>query len=192
MALFPMFMKLESRRVLVVGAGRIGEGKIRSLLRTGAQIRVIAPQATSRVKSWARAGRIDWAARPFVARDLHGMLLAIVATGSEKVNDRVARMARRMRIPVNVVDDPERCDFYYPAIIQRGPLLVAISTEGRSPALARRLRQHLQRSITPELGRAVDRLGRERDRLFAESMHPRKRRGALIRLAQEIPLGRRT
>lgn len=190
MTFFPMFLKLDGRRVVVVGAGRMGEAKIRSLLRAGARVRVVAPRATARVEAWAKAGRIDWAARAFAPRDLRGALLAIVATGSEKVNDQVARRARRLRIPVNVVDDPERCDFYYPAVIRRGPLLVAISTGGRSPALARRLRQRLQRSITPELGRAVERLGRERDRLFSQPMRSGKRRSALIRLAAEVPLGR--
>lgn len=185
-----MFLKLEGRRALVVGAGRVGETKIRSLLQAGARVRVVAPRATARVKVWARQGRIDWAARPFAARDLRGAVLAVVATGSEPLNDRVARLARRLRIPVNVVDDPERCDFYYPAVVRRGPLVVAISTEGRSPALARRVRQHLQRSLAPELGRATERLGRERDRLLSQSIHPGERRRALLRLAREIPLGR--
>ena len=190
MPLFPMFMKLDGQRVLVVGAGRIGEGKIRSLLQAEAAVRVVAPEATRRVEAWARTGRIEWSARAFTPRDLRGARLAIVATSSEEVNDQVARLARRLRIPVNVVDDPKTCEFYYPAVIRRGPLLVAICTEGRSPALARRLRQHLQRSITPELGRAVKLLGRERDRLVAESIHPGHRRRTLIRLAGEVPLGR--
>lgn len=190
MALFPMFLKLEGQPALVVGAGRVGETKIRSLLRAGARVRVVAPRATPRVKAWARAGRVDWAARPFAARDLRGALLAVVATGSEEQNGRVARLARRQRIPVNVVDDPEQCDFFYPAVIRRGPLLVAISTEGRSPALARRLRQHLQRLLPPELGRNIERLGRERDRLSSQSMRPDQKRLALVRLAREIPLGK--
>lgn len=190
MPLFPMFMKLEGRPVLVVGAGRVGEPKIRSLLRAGARVRVVAPHATPRVKSWAGAGKIDWVARRFAARDLRGAVLAVVATPSREVNDNVARLARRRRIPVNVVDDPERCDFYYPAVIRRGPLLVAISTEGRSPAMAKRLRRHLEQSVTPELGRAVERLGRERDRLLSQSIRPGQRRRALLRLVREIPLGR--
>lgn len=192
MPLFPMCMKLEGRRALVVGAGRVGETKIRSLLQARARVRVVAPRATPRVRAWARARKIEWAARPFRAGDLRGAFLAVVATGSEQVNDQVARLARRLRVPVNVVDDPKRCDFYYPAVIRRGPLLVAISTEGRSPALARRLRQHLQKSLTPELGRAVERLGRERDRLISQSVRPSQRRRALLCLAREIPLGRST
>jgi precorrin-2 dehydrogenase/sirohydrochlorin ferrochelatase len=143
MALFPMFLKLEGRPALVVGAGRVGEAKIRSLLRAGACVRVVAPVATARVRAWAGAGRIAWAARPFVADDLHDVFLAVVATPSVALNDRIAALARRRHIFVNVVDDPERCDFYYPAVVRRGPLTLAISTEGRSPAFARRLRRHL-------------------------------------------------
>ncbi|HVB98702.1 MAG TPA: bifunctional precorrin-2 dehydrogenase/sirohydrochlorin ferrochelatase [Candidatus Dormibacteraeota bacterium] len=190
MSLFPMFLKLDGQRALVVGAGRVGETKIRGLLLAGARVRVVAPRATPRVAAWARAGRIDWAERPFRADDLRGALLAVVATGSEELNDRIAKMARRKKILVNVVDDPPRCDFYYPAVVRRGSLVVAISTEGRSPALARRLRQHLERSLAPELGRAVEQLGRERDRLSSESIHPGQKRRALLRMARQIPLGR--
>jgi precorrin-2 dehydrogenase/sirohydrochlorin ferrochelatase len=189
MALFPMFLKLEGRPALVVGAGRVGEAKIRSLLRAGACVRVVAPVATARVRAWAGAGRIAWAARPFVADDLHDVFLAVVATPSVALNDRIAALARRRHIFVNVVDDPERCDFYYPAVVRRGPLTLAISTEGRSPAFARRLRRHLERRIGPEVGRAVARLGRERRKILSQSIEPGKRKRLLLRLAGEIPLG---
>ena len=189
MALFPLFLKLEGRPALVVGAGRVAEAKIRSLLRAGASVRVVAPRATARVRAWAGDGRIVWASRPFAAVDLRGVFLAVVATPSPDLNDRVAVLARRRRVLVNVVDDPERCDFYYPAVVRRGPLTLAISTEGRSPAFARRLRRHLERRIGPEVGRAVERLGRERRKLFSQSIDPAKRRQLLLRLAREIPLG---
>jgi precorrin-2 dehydrogenase/sirohydrochlorin ferrochelatase len=189
MALFPLFLKLEGRPALVVGAGRVGEAKIWGLLRAGARVRVVAPSATARVRAWAGAGRIVWTSRPFAAGDLRGVFLAVVATPSTHLNDRVAVLARRRRVLVNVVDDPGRCDFYYPAVVRRGPLTLAISTEGRSPAFARRLRRHLERHIGPEVGRAVERLGRERRKLFSQSIEPGKRRQLLLRLAGEIPLG---
>jgi precorrin-2 dehydrogenase/sirohydrochlorin ferrochelatase len=189
MALFPMFLKLEGRPALVVGAGRVGEAKIRSLLRAGASVRVVAPRATARVRAWAGSGRIAWASRPFAAGDLRGVFLAVVATPSPDVNGRVAALARRRRVFVNVVDDPARCDFYYPAVVRRGPLTVAISTGGSSPAFARRLRRHLERQIVPEVGREVERIGRERRKLFSQSIDPGKRRQMLLRLAGEIPIG---
>ncbi|MDE3136664.1 MAG: bifunctional precorrin-2 dehydrogenase/sirohydrochlorin ferrochelatase [Acidobacteriota bacterium] len=189
MALFPMFLKLEGRPALVVGAGCVGEAKIRSLLCAGAGVRVVAPVATARVRAWARAGRIVWAARPFAATDLRGVLLAVVATPSPDLNGRIAALARRRRILVNVVDEPERCDFYYPAIIRRGPLTIAISTEGHSPAFARRLRRHMERRIAPDLGRAVARLGNARRKLLSQSIEPGERKRLLIRLAGKIPLG---
>jgi precorrin-2 dehydrogenase/sirohydrochlorin ferrochelatase len=192
MGLFPMFVKLEGRRALVVGAGSVGEGKIRGLLLAGARVRVVAPRATARVRAWARAGRIRWEARPFAARDLRGAFLAVVATGSEELNDRVTRLARRLRILVNVVDVPERCDFYYPALVRRGPLVIAISTEGQSPSLAKRLREQIERQYGPELGRVVRELGRARRRLLSQSIDPARRRRLLRQLAQTIPLERQT
>lgn len=189
MALFPMFLKLDRRRVLVVGAGHVGESKIAGLLDQRADLRVVAPQATARVRRWARAGKIRWAKRPFSQGDMKGVFLVVVATPSAELNDRVARLARRRNVLVNVVDDPERCDFYYPALVRRGPLSIAISTEGQSPAFAGRLRRQLEQDLPPEIGRQVLRLGRERARLFSKSMDPDERRQLLIRLAGKISLG---
>lgn len=189
MALFPIVLKLDGRPALVVGAGRVGENKVRGLLRAGARVRVVAPRGTARVRAWAKQGRIAWSRRGFAPKDLQGVALAVVATPWAELNDRVARLARRRRVPVNVVDDPRRCDFYYPAVLRRGPLTIAISTEGRSPALARRLRLALARSLAPQLGAEVRRLGRERRLLFSQSLDPRQRRRVLLRLAGEVPLG---
>ncbi len=189
MALFPIFLKLDGRQALVVGGGRVGEGKVRGLLRAGARVRVVAPGATARVQAWAKQGRIVWSRRAFAPEDLRGAALAVVATPFTELNDRVARLARSRRVPVNVVDDPDRCDFYYPSVVRRGPLTIAISTEGRSPAFARRLRVALERSLDSKLGAEVRRLGRERRRLFSQSLDPRERRRLLLRLAGELPLG---
>jgi precorrin-2 dehydrogenase/sirohydrochlorin ferrochelatase len=189
MPLFPMFLKLEGQPALVVGAGRVGEARIRSLLRAGARVRVVAPVATARVRAWALAGRIVWIARCFAARDLRGVFLAVVATPAAGLNRRVAALARRRHIFVNVVDDPECCDFYYPAVLRRGPLTLAISTEGRSPAFARRLRRDLERRIGPDVGRAVARLGFQRRKILSQSTEPGKRKRLLLRLAAKIPLG---
>lgn len=186
-----MFVNLEERPVLVVGGGRAGEAKIRSLLRAGARVWVVAPRATARVRAWARGGRIRRAVRRFAAKDLRGKFLVVVATPLRDLNDRIARLARRSGILVNVVDDPSRCDFYYPSVLRRGPLAIAISTEGHSPAFAQRLRRRLERRLGPELAGALRRLRRERQRLLSESIDPAARRRRLRRLAREIPLGRR-
>ena len=120
MSLFPMFLKLTGRACLVVGAGSVGEAKIRTLLSTGALLRVVAPRATPGVREWVESGRIAWEARGFVPADLEGMFLVIAATSSVEVNDRVFREAQQRGVLCNVVDDPARCDFYYPALFNVG------------------------------------------------------------------------
>ena len=175
-SLFPMFLKLEGRLCLVVGAGRIAEGKIASLLAAGAQLRVVAPRATSTVEQWAQAEEIVWLPRKFSATDLNGVFLCIAATSQVEVNERVFRQAKRCGALCNAVDDPERCDFYYPAVVRRGDLQIAISTAGRSPALAQRLRRELELQFGPQYQSFLDELGLQRRKLLRDSDAERKRR----------------
>jgi precorrin-2 dehydrogenase / sirohydrochlorin ferrochelatase len=183
MSLFPMFLKLEGRACLVVGAGTIGEPKIESLLIAGASVRVIAPRVTAAVAEWARAGVIVWEAREFNEGDLDGVFLVIAATSSRDVNGTIFRGAHQRNILCNVVDDPEFCDFYYPAVVRRGDLQLAISTNGRSPALAQRIRRELEVQFGPEYGSWLEELGQIRQQLFASGMNPDERRRVLHELA---------
>jgi precorrin-2 dehydrogenase / sirohydrochlorin ferrochelatase len=183
MSLFPMFLKLDGRRCLVVGAGKIGESKIRSLLIAHAAVQVVAPTATAAVAAWARAGVVSWEAREFQANDLESVFLVVAATSSLEVNDEVFRRAQERRILCNVVDDPERCDFYYGAVVRRGALQVAISTDGQSPALAQRLRRELERQLTPVYAGWLQWLGNARKKLFASPLDPEQRRRQLHTLA---------
>jgi len=179
MSLFPVFLKLTGRRCLVVGAGSVGEAKIRSLLPTGAIVRVVAHHATPAVVKWAESGRIAWEARGFTSADLEGVFLVIAATPSVEVNDLVFRQAQQRGVLSNAVDDPARCDFYYPAVVQRGSLQIAISTEGQSPALAQRLRRELENQFGPEYAGWVEHLGKERKKLLAQEMDSDHRRRLL-------------
>jgi precorrin-2 dehydrogenase / sirohydrochlorin ferrochelatase len=183
MTLFPMFMKLEGRPCLVVGAGVIGEPKIGSLLTSGASLRVIAPQVSPAVAEWARAGAIVWEAREFKVTDLDGVFLVIAATSSREVNGAIFHEARQRNILCNVVDDPEYCDFYYPAVVRRGDLQLAISTNGHSPALAQRIRRELEIQFGSEYGDWLEELGKIRQQLFASGMNPDERRRLLHELA---------
>ena len=190
MPLFPAFLKLDGRRCLVVGAGPIAEEKIESLLRAGASIRVVAPVATGRVQSWARAKKIRWHAREFRAGDLASAFLVIAATSSPALHAKIFRQARRDGVLCNAVDDPAHCDFYYGAVVRRGELQIAISTGGHSPALARRLRKKLEKEIGAEYERWVTTLGAARKRLFAKSISPARRKALLQELASEISFGK--
>lgn len=183
MSLFPLFLKLEGRRCLVVGSGSVAQSKILSLLDSGAKVRVVAPQANAAVKEWARAGVIVWETRRFEATDLDGTFLVIAATSSSTVNGTVFREAQQRNILCNAVDDPKHCDFYYGAVVRRGQLQVAISTEGQSPALAQRIRSELEAQFGPEYAGWVEELGLIRERLFASGIDPESRRRLLHELA---------
>lgn len=187
MSLFPMFVKLEGRRVLVVGAGSVGEAKIESLLATGARVRVVAPKATPRVREWAREGRIDWVVRQFCAADLMGMFLVIAATASVPLHQEIYAEARSQGVLCNAVDEPERCDFYFPAVVRRGELQIAISTGGLSPALAQRLRKDLEQQFGPEWEEWVAQLGRAREELLSIPMPPEQRKRLLHHYASLDP-----
>jgi precorrin-2 dehydrogenase / sirohydrochlorin ferrochelatase len=182
-SLFPMFLKLEGRRCLVVGAGAVGESKIESLLLAGARVRVIAPNATSKVQSWAQEGKVFWSRRRFRIADLDRVFLVIAATNSARLHQRIFEQASRSRVLCNAVDEPERCDFYYPAVVRRGNFQIAISTGGQSPALAQRLRRTLETQFGPEYGDWVEELGKRRRELFGGDVDPEVRRDLLHRLA---------
>ena len=183
MDLFPIFLKLEKRACLVVGAGPIGEEKIGGLLNTGADVAVIAPKATETVQNWAKSGKIRWHERAFRKSDLDGIFLIVAATSDSALHDEIYKEARRRGILCNVVDDPLHCDFYYGSVVRRGPLQLSISTAGLSPALAQRLRKHLEKKIGPEYAQWVKELGEVRERLFQKKMDPARRKQLLHRLA---------
>ncbi|HEV2423529.1 MAG TPA: bifunctional precorrin-2 dehydrogenase/sirohydrochlorin ferrochelatase [Terriglobia bacterium] len=182
-ALFPAFLKLAGRNCLVVGAGPVGQAKIEGLLATGTAVTVVAPHATASVRSWATAGRLVWRTRGFEPSDLDDVFLAVVATPLPSLNERILQEAQRRRVLCNVVDDPARCDFYYPAVVRRGALQIAISTNGRSPALAQRVRKELEHEFDPVYESWVEELGAERQRLFARAMDPEERKRLLHKLA---------
>jgi siroheme synthase-like protein len=166
-SLFPIFVKLEGRLIVVVGGGTIAEGKIPGVLTAGARIRLIAPSITPQIAAWVRFGKIDWLPKEFEAEDLHGAFLAIAATSAPGVNETVFRDAEARGILCNAVDDIEHCHFYYGAVVQRGDLQIAISTNGKSPALAQRLRRELETEFGPEYEVWLQWLGAAREALRA-------------------------
>ena len=182
-SLFPMFVKLEGKRCLVVGAGGVGEPKIGGLIDTGACIHVIALEASDAVKVWAQAGKITLELRAFSVGDLDGTLLAVVATASRALNGSIYREAQRRGILCNVVDDPEYCDFYYPAVVRRGDLQIAISTNGQSPSLAQKLRQQLERQFGSGYARWIAELGEVRKLVLASDLDPERKSALLHSLA---------
>ena len=182
MSLFPIFVKLEGRPVLLVGAGPVGENKVGGLLSSGAVVTVVAPEATPAIRKLAEDGKIFWHQRAFDPRDLDGMTLAVAAV-SRDVARLVYEEAQIRGVLVNSVDDPENCDFYYPAIVNRGDFQIAISTGGHSPALAQRIRIQLEQQFGPEYTQWIQQLGEARRDLFATDMDPDARKEKLHELA---------
>jgi len=187
-SLFPMFVKLEGKRCLVVGAGKVGEPKIGGLMEIGARIHVIALEVSEAVHAWADAGKITLELRAFAAGDLDGTFLAVVATASRALNGSIYREAQRRGVLCNVVDDPEYCDFYYPAVVRRGDLQIAISTSGQSPSLAQKLRQQLERQFGPGYAQWVAELGETRKLVLASDLDPQRKSDLLHSLASREAL----
>ena len=168
--LFPMFMKLAGKQCLVVGAGKVGEPKIGGLIDTGALIHVVAIAASGQVREWAGSGHIELELRSFSASDLDGKFLAVVATTSNSLNKLIYREAQQRGVLCNVVDVPKYCDFFYPALVRRGDLQIAISTAGQSPSLAQKLRQQLEKQFGEGYAAWVEQLGETRRLILASDL----------------------
>jgi uroporphyrin-III C-methyltransferase/precorrin-2 dehydrogenase/sirohydrochlorin ferrochelatase len=183
MNLFPIFVKLKGRRVLLVGAGPVGEAKVGGLLSAGAAVTVVAPAATDAIRRLADEGKLVWHRREFAPSDLDGIALVVAAVPKD-VAKSIYDEAQRRTVLINSVDDPDNCDFYYPAIVNRGDLQIAISTAGHSPALAQRIRVELEQQFGPEYESWVRQLGQARRDLFASvHMNPDERKQKLHELA---------
>jgi precorrin-2 dehydrogenase/sirohydrochlorin ferrochelatase len=178
-----MFLKLSGRKVLVVGAGNVGEPKIAGLLETGARIRVVALEASPLVRDWAREGKIELELRAYAPTDLEGAFLAVVATSSRSLNERVYNEAQKRGVLCNVVDVPDLCDFFYPAVVRRGDLQIAISTSGQSPSLAQKIRQQLEKQFGPGYAAWVAELGETRRLILASELDKERKLELLHSLA---------
>lgn len=159
MTLLPIFLRLEGRPVLVIGAGTVALAKVESLRAAGAKITVIAPKTIPRIRELAHQDALVWHQRVFEPQDLDSAFLVIAATNASEVNRTVFEEARRRNIPCNAVDDPPNCDFYFGSVVSRGDLQVAISTTGESPAVAQRLRQEIDAQLPDDLGPWLAELG---------------------------------
>lgn len=169
---YPIALDLRGKRCLVVGGGVIADGKLDALLLADAQVQVVSPAVGPRIAELAAAGRIALALREYRAGDLDDVYLAIAATDDRAVNAVIAAEARARDILVNAVDDPPNCDFYAVAIVRRGALQVAISTNGLSPAFARWMREQLDESLPDEYADLLQALGEVREELRADGPIP--------------------
>ena len=189
MALFPIFLKLTGRRAVVIGAGTIAASKIVSLRDAGALVTVIAPEALPEIEELAAAGEIEWLKRPYQTNDLDGAFIAVAGTATPEVNRAVFAEAQASEILCNAVDDPPFCDFYFPSVVKRGDLQIAISTAGESPALAMRLRKEINAALPADGGEWLMELGRLRREVLAAEPQSEGRKALLHQLAEREVCG---
>lgn len=156
---YPIYIDIEDRAVLIVGGGTVCARKAETMMRYGARVTIVSPEITEEIAAWEQSGVLAVHRKMYAESDLEGASIVIASTDDPCVNARVARDCRRRRIPVNVVDVTHLCEFIVPAIIEKGSIQIAISTGGKSPALARTLKEDLQRTIGPEYAEVNDLLG---------------------------------
>ena len=185
MSLLPIFVKLRDRLVVVVGGGAIAEGKVEGLFAAAARVRVVSPQVTPAIAQWVADGKMEWKAKTFGPPDLDGAFLVIAATSAPGVNEAVFSEADARGMLCNAVDDIEHCHFYYGSVVQRGDLQIAISTNGKSPALAQRLRLQLEKQFGPEYELWLEWLGAAREALRAGDDSAESKKALLHNLASE-------
>ncbi|MEJ2032600.1 MAG: bifunctional precorrin-2 dehydrogenase/sirohydrochlorin ferrochelatase [Deltaproteobacteria bacterium] len=156
---YPVNLKIAGRPCLVIGGGRVAERKVKGLLACAAKVTVISPELTAELASLHRENRIIWRNRPYRSGDLTGAFLAIAATDDEQTQEAVQKEAERENILLNIADVPQRCNFILPSFLSRGDLTIAVSTGGKSPALAKQIREQLEERFGPEYANYLDLLG---------------------------------
>ena len=159
---YPITLRLAHKRCVVIGGGTVATRKVKSLVAAGAAVTVIAPEMTEELQTLAATGIIDSKPREALPADIRDALLVVVAADQSNINERIGCAAQDAGQLVNVVDHPELCNFFVPATVRRGPVSIAVSTDGASPMLARRIRQQLEHLIGPEYGELAELLGRLR------------------------------
>ena len=172
---YPLFLNLAGEPVTVIGAGRVAQRKIRSLLAAGARVTAISPEATAPLRRLARSRKIRWLHRRYRTGDLPGARLVIAATDDPALNRRVCAEAKRRRLLVNCVTPPEAGNFIVPAVLRKGRVVVAISTGGASPALARELRRKLEQFLDGRYASVANRMATIRKSVSARATPARRK-----------------
>jgi len=179
MKYYPMYLDLRERPCVVIGGGRVAERKALSLLEAGADVTVVSPSLTPKLRELAASGKVLHLQKAFEEKDLAGAFLVIAATDSLEVNSAAGRLCRKQHILVNVAAPPEEGCFIVPSVVERGDLLIAVSTGGVSPALSHRIRRELEEKYGPEYELFLHRMAAVRKRLLEEVKDEDVRKGAL-------------
>ncbi len=185
MPYYPVFLDLTGKKCLVVGGGAVAERKIKSLLEYGARVQVVSPTLTGALQELVKQGRVNHRAGRYRASDLNGVFLAVSATDDDLTNQAVSKDCAARNIMVNVVDKPDRCSFIVPSVVHRGPLQIAVSTSGKSPHLARIIREKLESQFGNHFAEFVSFLGEMREQVKKNEADAGKRKSVLNNLVDE-------
>ena len=184
MKYYPVFLDLKGKSCLVVGGGKVAERKIGTLLKCEANVRVVAKERTPWIEDLIRNKRIQFIGEEFDPEQLEGMRLVIAATSDSQLNREIAKEADRRNIWCNVVDQPEDCTFILPSIVVRGDLTIAISTSGKSPALARKIREELEGKFGKEYETLTELLGLVRKKVLERYKSEQERKKIFTSLVE--------
>lgn len=176
MKYYPVYLDLRDRPCVVIGGGAVAERKAIALLEAGASVTIISPALTPKLHELSDSGKINHLQKQYEEKDLSGEFLVLVATDSAEVNTRVASACRKKHVLVNVATSPEESSFIVPSVVDRGDLLIAISTSGTSPALAKKVRQDIEQKYGAEYELFLDKLSAIRKRVLEEVTDENKRR----------------
>lgn len=182
--LYPLYLRLNNQKCVVVGGGKVAERKVKSLMEAGANILLVSPQLTPGLTQLKELGKIKHIARTYQQEDLAGAFLVICATDSKEVNGSVANQCQAQGILVNVVNDPPKSNFFVPAVVRRGALSIAVSTDGKSPLLAANIRKQLEESYGVEYADFLELLGQVRQDVLANVPDPVNRKAIMEKIIQ--------
>lgn len=172
MRYYPIYLDIRDRNCLVVGGGSVGSRKVETLLDCGAKVTVVSIDAAETLKKLSDRGVIQMKERAFQSADLDNMFLVIGATDNEALNFEIYAAARRRGVLCNIADRPEACNFILPSIVNRGDLIIAISTSGKSPAFAKKLRKQLEAQFGSEYAEFLELMGAIRKKLLSKDHEP--------------------
>src|SRR3990170_4648140 len=182
MRYYPIFLDIKGKSCVVIGGGNVAERKVLSLLDAGAKVLVISPKLTPALKKLANKKKIGYCPKAYEKGNLKGFFLAYSATNDQKVNRDVFNEAKRQGVLLNVVDVPELCNFIVPSVVERGDLLIAVSTSGKSPAMAKKIRKKLEKEFGHEYAVFLEIMGKIRDKVLTRSKESDKNKRLFERL----------
>ena len=185
---YPLHVRIEGKKCLVVGGGKTAERKVSTLLRYGGKVVLVSPDATGYIRSQSNRKRIVWHRRGFKVSDLNGAFLVFSATGSSEFNIKIGREAKKRSILFNLADNPEACDFISPSLVERGHLTVSIATDGLAPLLSKKIRQDLEKYFGKEYRRYTELVAKARSVIIADSTLTAQEKKRKLELLLSLPV----